>query len=150
MIHDEYEEASIRRAETLARARELAENWGRWCKWRGEDGSPLGRYPKIKHGGAERAYKPPPQWYPPNPRPPEPHDPTGLEFQTRAYIHLPEIYRRVLRVEFVIRPRLLQINSEADNITCAILARITPRVYPATVDRSLLAAMNRLKRGGNE
>ena len=145
MISDDYEQASLRRAERLARARILAENWGRWCVWRGEDGSPLGRRPKMAHGGAERGYKAPPQWHPPNPRPPEPHDPSGLEFQTRAYIHLPELYRRVLRVEFVRRPNLLHINSEADNITCAILARITPRVYPATVDRALLAAMNRLK-----
>lgn len=106
----------------------------------------MGRYPKTRHGGLERLYKAPPQWHPPNPRPPEPHDPSGMEFQTKAYIHLPEIYRRVLKVEFVLRPRLLHVNPEADNVTCALIARVRPRLYPVTVDRSLLAAMNLLKR----
>lgn len=132
----------IDRAEELARMRERATNWGQWCLWRGQDGSPLGRYPRTKHGGLERQYRAPPQWHPPAPRPPEPHDPSGLRFQL-AFAKLPELYRRVLVVEFCRRPRLLgQHNWEATNLTCALIARMSPRLYPQTVDRALLAARN--------
>jgi hypothetical protein len=37
---------------------------------------------------------------------------------------------------------MLARTKEVDDITCAILARITPRLYLITLDRSLLAAMN--------
>jgi hypothetical protein len=41
---------------------------------------------------------------------------------------------------------MLARTKEVDDITCAILARITPRLYMVTVDRALLAAMNVLKK----
>lgn len=37
---------------------------------------------------------------------------------------------------------MLARTKEVDDITCAILARITPRLYLITLDRALLAAMN--------
>lgn len=133
------------RAERLRQAREMAVNWGRWCRWHGELGSPLGRYPKTRHGGLERLYRAPPQWHPPEPRQPEPHDPSGYVFQI-AYTKLPEVYRRVLTVEFCRRPWFLGGEREAGMVTAAILARITPRLYAITVDRALLAALNVLKK----
>ena len=130
------------RAEELARIRAMGETWGAWCSFRGQYGSPLGRYPREKHGGLERQYRAPPQWHPPEPRPAEPHDPTGLRFQL-AFVRLPEIYRRVLVAEFCRRPHLLnKANWEATNVTCALIARMSPRMYPITVDRALLAIRN--------
>ena len=134
------------RQRQLREIRELAANWGLWCITFGEMGSSLGLSPRLKHGGIERQYRAPPQWHPPQPRGPEPHDPSGLEFQLVFY-KLPEVYRRVLRVEFCRRPKLLgQHNWEATNVTCAVLARISPRLYPIIVDRALFAIRNLLQK----
>src|SRR5574343_164496 len=115
------------RQRDLMEMRELAMNWGRWCNYRGETGSPLGRYPRMKHGGIERQYRAPPQWHPPGPKPPEPHDPTGLEFQL-IYIKLPQVYRRVLTAEFCRRPHFLRSQGEVGMVSAAMVARISPRM----------------------
>lgn len=140
------EQAAIVRSETLAQARSLATAWAWWClhcQW-GEKG---GKPPQIASGGVDRHYRSPPQWHPQEPKLPEADENAGMAVQ-RAFIRLPQVYRRALRAEFCDRPWLVPFSEHDVETVCARKARVSIGAYRLTVDRSLLALANVMKRAG--
>lgn len=140
------ERAAVVRSETLQQARQLAKAWGWWCircQW-GEKG---GKPPRIASGGQERRYRTPPQWHPPEPKLPEADENTGMAVQ-KSFIHLPQLFRQALRVEFCERPWLIVFSEHDLETVLARRARVSIGAYRVAVDRSLLALANVMKRRG--
>lgn len=138
------EEAALVRVDVLATARRLANEWGYWCF---RTNIRTGYEPYMSTGGVERYYKVPPQWHPPEPKLPEANEISGLAVQ-RAFIHLPQLYRNVLRVEFCLRPWIIGMREGEIETTIARKARVSVGAYAITLDRSLLALANVMKRRG--
>lgn len=140
------EEAALQRAVTLGEARRLAVDWGYWCvygRWGGQDGSK----PRLQAGGPERRYDAPPQFHPPEPAIPEANEIHGLAVQ-RAFVRLPKLYRGVLSAEFVHRPWIVPLKEGEVEAFVARRARVSIGAYGVTLERSLLALANVMKRIG--
>ena len=139
------EELALIRTETLARAHDLASAWGYWCY---RTNIRTGYEPTMSTGGIERRYKTPPQWHPPEPRPPEADENTGLAVQ-KAFIHLPQYpYRSILIAEFCLRPWIVPIKEGEVEYFVSRKARVSLGAYAITLDRALLALANVMKRRG--
>lgn len=144
------ERAAVIRAETLQQARRLAQAWGWWCV---RSKSPLDRSGIVSGGvacgGMDRRYQHPQRnhWHPPEPKLPEADENTGLAVQ-KSFIRLPEVFRNALRVEFCERPWLIVFTDHDLETVLARKARVSIGSYRVTVDRSLLALANVMKRRG--
>jgi hypothetical protein len=146
----ETEARLLLRADTLARARRLATDWGYWCAY-GQWGAKAGQRPLVTgvHGGLERRYKSPPQWHPPEPKFPEANELAGLAVQ-RAFVKLPQYpYRSTLIAEFYMRPWVIGMDEQELAAAVARKARVSIGAYPITLDRALLALANVMKRMGS-
>lgn len=138
------EEAAIRRTETLAEARRLCAAWAYWCL---RTNIKTGYEPFMSTGGIERYYRTPPQWHPPEPKLPEADENVGLAVQ-RAFIHLPQLYRGILRAEFCLRPWIIGLHEGEIDTHVARRARVSIGAYSITLDRALLAMANQMKQKG--
>lgn len=140
------EEVVLHRTLVLAETRRLCTEWGYWCVY-GMWGDVAGGKPALDTGGVERHYKTPPQWHPAEPKMPEANEISGLYVQ-KAFVVLPELYRRVLKAEFVVRPWIVPLREGEVEAFVARRARVSIGVYAITLDRSLLALANVMKRKG--
>jgi hypothetical protein len=151
MMSSHEEEQQIRRAATLAQARDHAVAWAYWC-YRGLLGERGGRWPQLNTGGMEKRYRAPPQWHPPGPRMPDADENLGIAVQ-RAFIRLPDSapchFRKILKAEYCVRPFIVALDqAELDNYI-ARKARVSIGAYDVTLDRALLALANVMKRMGS-
>lgn len=137
------EELALRRALRLSQARDLCKAWGYWCFY-GQWGEQAGQRPRAAHGGMDRRYKAPPQWYPAEPKFPEADENAGLKVQ-RGFVHLPQLYRNILRAEFCVRPWVIGTTQGEIEYLIARKARVSVGAYDKTLDRALLALANILK-----
>lgn len=144
--HDE--EAALRRVELLARARTICAAWAYWCFY-GQWGDPSGRKPFQDGvcGGPERRYRAPPMWHPPEPTREEADENLGIAVQ-RAYVRLPQIYRNLLRAEFCAKPWTIALTPRELDVIIARKAKVSVGAYDITLDRSLLALVNVMRRLG--
>lgn len=138
------EQAALVRTETLAATRRLVSAWAYWCY---RTSIRTGYEPFMSTGGVERWYKTPPQWHPPEAKMPEADENMGLAVQ-KAYIHLPQLYRNVLRAEFCLRPWIICLSQAEIAPMVARKARVSVGAYDITLDRALLALANVMKRRG--
>lgn len=139
------EAAQLRRADTLARARRLCNDWAYWCL---RTNVRTGYEPTMSTGGIEKNYRAPPQWHPAEPRLPDADENVGLAVQ-RAYIHLPDKpYRRILRAHFCLRPWIIGLEDGEKDVATARRATVSLGAYEVTLTRALLALANVMKRMG--
>jgi hypothetical protein len=140
------EEAAVRRATILAQARHFCKAWAYWCM---RTNIRTGYEPFMNTGGIDRYYQNRARWQyeTPPPKLPEADENTGLAVQ-RAFIHLPQLYRNMLRAEFCVRPWVIGLREGEVETAIARKARVSVGAYSITLDRSLLALANVMKQKG--